>query len=123
MHLNGETNNNSSTSVNTNTDFKRIVGTIEVLDESLNVREKADFNSKVVSVLKPGQKVQVMAMQNGLYMIKEGQWCSAHTKYVKFTEIKDNVYECTADSLNVRKGRGTSFAAVGTLKKGDRVAI
>lgn len=73
MHLNGESNNNNVTSNNTSTDFKRIVGTIQVLDESLNVREKADFNSKVVSVLKPGQKVQVTAMQNGLYMIKEGQ--------------------------------------------------
>lgn len=64
-----------------------------------------------------------MATQNGLYMIKEGQWCSANTKYVKFTEITENVYECTADSLNVRKGRGTTFSVVGSLKKGDKVAI
>ena len=120
-HLNGTTS--STTNTNTDTTYKRIVGTIEVLSDSLNVREKADFDSKVVSTLKKGEKVQVMAMQNGLYMIKEGQWCSANTKYVKFTEITENVYECTADSLNVRKGRGTTFSVVGSLKKGDKVAI
>jgi N-acetylmuramoyl-L-alanine amidase len=32
-------------------------------------------------------------------------------------------YEVTADVLNVRKGRGTNFAKVGTLKKGDKVDI
>ena len=73
--------------------------------------------------MKKGDKVQVMAIQNGLYKIKEGEWCSAGTKYVKFTEIKTDVYEVTADTLNVRKGRGTEHAKVGTLKKGDKIAI
>ena len=38
--------------------------------------------------------------------------------------MKTDVYECTASStLNVRKGRGTSFDKVGTLNKGDKIAI
>lgn len=114
---------NGTTSSTTTDDYKRIVGTIEILADSLNVRKDADFNSAVVTTLKKGEKVNVIASKNGLYMIKEGQWCSAGEKYVKFTETKTDVYEVTADSLNVRKGRGTEYAKVGTLKKGDRVAI
>lgn len=113
----------SSTTTSTTSDYKRIVGTIEILADTLNVRKSADFSSTVVSTLKKGQKVSVMAVQNGLYMIQEGQWCSASDKYVKFTETKTNVYEVTADTLNVRKGRGTEFEKVGSLKKGDRIAI
>ena len=116
-------NGTTSSTPSTSNDYKRIVGTIEILADSLNVRKDADFNSAVVTTLKKGQKVSVMAIQNGLYMIKEGQWCSAGEKYVKYTETKEDVYEVTADTLNVRSGRGTEHAKVGTLKKGDRVAI
>lgn len=112
-----------SNTTSTSNDYKRIVGTIEILADSLNVRKEADFNSSVVTTLKKDQKVSVMAIQNGLYMIKEGQWCSAGEKYVKFTETKTDVYEVTADTLNVRKGRGTEYSKVGTLSKGDRIAI
>ncbi|MBP3906108.1 MAG: N-acetylmuramoyl-L-alanine amidase [Peptostreptococcaceae bacterium] len=35
----------------------------------------------------------------------------------------DSTYEVNADVLNVRKGRGTEYEKVGTLKKGDRVEI
>lgn len=122
-HYNGTANNNTTTGSNNTSNFRRIVGTIEILADSLNVRKEPNFTSTVVGTLKKGQKVQVMASQNGLYMIEEGKWTSAGTSYVKFTEIKDNVYECTADSLNVRTGRGTNFPSVGALKKGDRVAI
>lgn len=115
--------NGTSTAPSTSSEYKRIVGQIEVLSDTLNVRKDADFDSAVVTTLKKGQKVEVMASKNGLYKIKEGQWCSAGTKYVKFTEIKTDVYEVTADTLNVRKGRGTEHAKVGTLKKGDRIAI
>ena len=114
---------NTSSSSNTSNDYKRIVGTIEILVDSLNVRKDADFNSTVVTTLKKGQKVSVMAIKNGLYMIKEGEWCSAGEKYVKYTETKEDVYKVTADTLNVRKGRGTEYTKVGTLKKGDKIAI
>lgn len=102
---------------------KRIVGVVECIADSLNVRKDADFDAPVVDTLKKGDKVQVMAIKNGLYKIQEGQWFSTNVKYVKFTEVKTDVYECTADVLNIRKGRGTEYSKVGTLLKGDRVAI
>lgn len=123
-HYNGTASNTTSTNSTTNSSVeKRIVGTVEVLSDTLNVRKDADFNSSVVSTLKKGQKVNIMAIKNGLYKIQEGQWISANSKYVKFTEVKTDVYEVTANSLNVRKGRGSEHAAVGSLKKGDRIAI
>lgn len=124
-YYNGTTNNTSSSSSSStsSSEEKRIVGTIECLVDSLNVRKDADFNSTIVSTLKKGEKVNVMAIKNGLYKIKEGQWTSAGEKYVKFTETKTDVYEITADSLNVRKGKGTEHAVVGSLKKGDKIAI
>ena len=102
---------------------KRVVGEITILVDSLNVRNDASFDAPVVKTLSKGQKVQVMAIKNGLYKIREGQWCSAGSAYVSFREITADVYEVTADSLNVRKGRGTEHAIVGALKQGDRIAI
>lgn len=121
-HYNG-TAGSTGGSTSTSQGYKRIVGEIECLSDTLNIRKEADFDSAIVGTLKKGQKVEVMASQNGLYKIKEGQWCSAGEKYVKYTEIKTDVYECTTDTLNVRKGRGTEHATVGSIKKGDRIAI
>ena len=120
-HLNGDVK--VETPASSSSTLKRVVGEIEVLSDTLAVRQKADFNSKQVSTLKKGNKVQVMGIKNGLYMIKDNEWCSANSKYVKFREIKTDVYECTADSLNVRKNRGAEYDKVGTLTKGDRVAM
>lgn len=113
----------STTTPSTSNDYKRIVGSIEVISDTLNVRKNADFDSAVVTKLKKGQKVSVMASKNGLYMIEEGKWCSANEKYVKYTETKTDVYEVTTDTLNVRNGRGTEHSKVGTINKGDRIAI
>ena len=115
---------NSNATVDATTkDFKRIAGTIQILSDTLNIRESASFNSKTVGTFKKGDTANVMGIENGLYKIKEGQWCSAGEKYVKFTESKGNVYEVNTNELNVRKGRGTNFDKVGVLKKGDRIDL
>lgn len=103
---------------------KRVVGEITVLADALNVRNDASFDAPVVKTLSKGQKVQVMAIKNGLYKIREGQWCSAGSKYVSFREITQDVYEVTAsDFLTVRNGRGVDNKEVGKLYPGDRIAI
>lgn len=107
-----------------NSGEKRVVGEITVLADALNVRNNASFDAPVVKTLSKGQKVQVMAIKNGLYKIREGQWCSAGSKYVSFREITDSVYEVTAsDFLTVRNGRGVENKEVGKLYPGDRIAI
>lgn len=118
-----QSNDVSQTDVSSSKEYSRIVGGITIITDTLNIREKSDFNSKIVGTLQKGERVSVMALENGLYKIKEGQWCSANEKYVKFIEDKTNVYEVTTNKLNVRKGRGTNFDIVGSLKKGDKIAI
>lgn len=112
-----------NTSTSTVSEHKRIVGSIKVISDTLNIRKSSSFDSAIVGKLNKGDIVQVMAKENGLYKIKEGQWCSAGDKYVKFTEEKSAVYEVTTETLNVRNGRGVNFREVGELHKGDRVAI
>ena len=65
------------------------IGIVEVLADKFNIREKADLNSKVVQVSEKGDGWKVYAIQNGLYKLAEGKYCSSNSKYVKFY---DNPY-------------------------------
>lgn len=122
FYNNGSSNGGGGST--TPTGDKRVVGEITILVDSLNVRKDASFDAPVVKTLSKGQKVQVMAIKNGLYKIREGQWCSAGSKYVSFREITQDVYEVKVnDYLNVRSGRGVEHKEVGRLYPGDRIAI
>lgn len=61
------------------------IGVVEILVPSLNVREKPDFNSKVVKTLKKGSKYKVYRKENGLWNVGGNQWVSAGTSFTRFT--------------------------------------
>jgi peptidoglycan hydrolase-like protein with peptidoglycan-binding domain len=63
-----------------------VYGTIKVLASNLNVREKADFNSKIVKVVQKGESYKVYAQKNGLYHLGGNQYVTANAKYVQFTK-------------------------------------
>lgn len=57
---------------------------VEIICDELNIRQKADFNSKVMGVVKKGEVFTIVDQQNGLYKLKSGAgWISAGTKYVQ----------------------------------------
>lgn len=57
---------------------------VEIICDELNIRQKADFNSKVMGVVKKGEVFTIVDQQNGLYKLKSGAgWISAATKYVQ----------------------------------------
>lgn len=57
---------------------------VEIICDELNIRQKADFNSKVMGVVKKGEVFTIVDQQNGLYQLKSGAgWISAGTKYVQ----------------------------------------
>ena len=57
---------------------------VEIICDELNIRQKADFNSKVMGVVKKGEVFTIVDQQNGLYQLKSGAgWISAATKYVQ----------------------------------------
>lgn len=57
---------------------------VKVICDELNIRQKADFNSEVIGVVKKGEVFTIVDQQNGLYKLKSGAgWISAATKYVQ----------------------------------------
>lgn len=62
------------------------IGTIKVLCDSLNVRKDASFSAGIVKVIKKNESYKVYAEKNGMYNLGGSQWCSANSKYVKFTK-------------------------------------
>lgn len=65
------------------------IGVVEVLATKLNVRQKADFDSKIVEVADKTDRYRVIAIENGLYKVGTGKYLSMGTKYVRYY---DNPY-------------------------------
>lgn len=66
-----------------------VYGTVKVLVEQLNVRNKADFSAKVVKVAEKGDTFKVYGQKNGLYNIGANLYCTANKEYVSFTKNPD----------------------------------
>lgn len=57
---------------------------VEIICDSLNIRQKADFNSKVVGTVKRGEVYTIIKEENGLGKLKSGAgYISLNSKYVK----------------------------------------
>ena len=116
------------------------MGTVKITASSLNVRKGAGTGYGILGTLSKGTVVSYSAQSNGWYKIsykgKEG-WISA--KYTQKTssnnDNKDSNQDnntttpatttmyVTATSLNVRKGAGTGYGILGTVKYGAAIAV
>ena len=57
---------------------------VEIVCDELNIRQQADFNSKVVGTVKKGEVFTIVEEKNGLGKLKSGAgYISMNTKYVK----------------------------------------
>ena len=57
---------------------------VEIICDELNIRQQADFNSKVVGTVKRGEVFTIVEEKNGLGKLKSGVgYISTNTKYVK----------------------------------------
>ena len=57
---------------------------VEIICDELNIRQKADFNSKVVGTVKRGEVYTILQEENGLGKLKSGAgYISLNSKYVK----------------------------------------
>ena len=57
---------------------------VEIICDELNIRQKADFNSKVVGTVKRGEVYTILQEENGLGKLKSGVGdISLNSKYVK----------------------------------------
>lgn len=131
-HLNGSSSsssNSTSTSTSSNTSSNTPF-TVKIICDELNIREKADFNSKVVGVVKRGEVFTIVEESNGLGKLKSGKgYISMGTSYVEKTvsaasnsgEYKVKIVNCS--TLNVRKGAGTNYAVATTVRSGEVYTI
>ena len=57
---------------------------VEIICDELNIRQQADFNSKVVGTVKKGEVFTIVEEKNGLGKLKSGAgYISMNTKYVR----------------------------------------
>ena len=57
---------------------------VEIICDELNIRQKADFNSKVVGTVKRGEVYTIIKEENSLGKLKSGVgYISMNSKYIK----------------------------------------
>ena len=109
---------------------------VKVTAGSLNVRQSANSSSKVVSTLKKGDKVTIVAEQKDANGNTWGQISGKGWIFLKYTQktstktddnagsaVSEYTVKVTANSLNIRKSAGKNSATQGTLSKNDKVTI
>ena len=100
---------------------------IYLLYDSINIRDKASLNSKVIAQGNKGDSFEVAAEENGWYKIvlKDNNygyvaaWLTTHD-INSYTE-EQTIYKKTTDDLNLRTGPSAGYNRILTLKKGETV--
>ena len=103
--------------------------TVKIKVNSLNIRQSASFDSKVVGTVKKGEVYTIVQIKNGLSLLKSGAgWISMGTAYVEKVATvaaapKTFKVRIKCASLNIRKSADFNSAVVGTVKKGEVYTI
>ncbi len=94
-----------------------------ITGDGLNIRTGPGTGYKTNGSYKKGEKVEILHIIDGWGCTSKG-WISMKNVDTgdKTTESKTNA-TVTGDNLNIRKGPGTSYDAVGQYDKGDRITI
>ena len=95
-------------------------GLVAMSSGDLNIRKGAGTSYAKVGSIANGSKVElyeIVTVDGVQWGRVSGGWISL--KYVKLAETGT----VTADSINVRKGAGTSYDVVGSYKKGDKIYV
>ncbi|MFP3728522.1 SH3 domain-containing protein [Priestia filamentosa] len=127
------------TNQSTTQDYKKLSGVVTVKADRLNLRSGPSLNSKVVRVLKKGERYKAYGQANGMYELGGGVWVSADSNYSSYEPYSttsstggtpqstnqdykklSGVVTVKADRLNLRSGPTPYSKVVRVLKKGDR---
>lgn len=99
---------------------------------NLNLRTGPSTNDRIITTLKKGTKVEVVSNKGSWAKVKYNNQSGYCSKAYLSEVSSDNGSTSTdkklgtvinADTLNVRRGAGTSYSKIGTLKRGETVAI
>jgi len=64
----------------------KIYGTLTVTCETLRLHDKASLSSATVKYAEKGDKLNVLGMKNGLYVLEKDMYVTSSDKYVRFTK-------------------------------------
>ena len=100
-------------------------GIVSVTSGSLNIREAASTNSKVLTSLPKGSFVTLISASGNWYYVEytDGKYGYCHKGYIKPDSGKTVTVNTSSTSLNVRTGAGTNYAVKDKIPKGDIVII
>ena len=124
--------NSNSTSSSSNTGKTGTVTT-----DVLNVRSGAGTKYSKISSLRKGDKITIQETKNGWHKFKmsNGKTGWVSSEYIKLSSsssssssssqssIKNKIGVVNTSSLNVRKGAGTNYSVIGSVKSGQKVGI
>ena len=100
-----------------------------VTADALNVRSGPSTSYGITTKLYKGDKVEILETSNGWYKIKASNgkigWVSGDYIKVSSGSTSQTSYKATVntDSLNMRKGAGTSYSVITKLSKGTVVDV
>lgn len=121
----------------------------EIVTYDVNLRVKPDYSSEILTIIKVGQKVEIISVDGDFAKVKfngkTGYVVSKYVKRINEDNTSDNSKEpeddkplekpekptvttkkgtvVNATTLNIRSGPGTSYNVIAKLKKGDSVSI
>ena len=98
---------------------------VRVTADELNYREQPSASSKCLGQVKKGEVFTITKTQNGWGFLKSGAgWINlSYTEVVQALDDGTYTVRITADNLNIRKGPGSSYAAVGAVTRGGVYTI
>lgn len=93
-----------------------------VTANELNVRETPSTKAKIVGSLRINQRVEILETSGEWYRTNYG-WINKNFVELVDSTSANNTGTVKAMALNVRKGPGTSYEHVATLRLGEKVTI
>jgi L,D-peptidoglycan transpeptidase YkuD (ErfK/YbiS/YcfS/YnhG family) len=103
--------------------------TYTVTASTLNVRSGAGISYAAIGSVTKGQKLSVVSKSGSWYKINyNGRTGYVSSDYVQVSRTttppaESTTYTVTASTLNVRSGAGTSYAAIGSVTKGQKLSV
>ncbi|MDM8149904.1 SH3 domain-containing protein [Priestia megaterium] len=103
--------------------------TYTVMASKLNVRSGAGTNYASIGSVTKGQKLSVVSKSGSWYKINyNGRTGYVSSDYVQASgtatpSAESTTYTVTASKLNVRSGAGTNYASIGSVTKGQKLAV
>ena len=100
-------------------------GIVNTASGNLNVRSSATTTSSVKTSLPKGSLVTVVSENGSFFYVRYSRYSYGycHKSYIKTVSEKSATVNTQSTALNVRAGDSTAYKIIGSLSKGEAVAV